>query len=58
MPWIAVYNAPTDNVEALIAYNVDPINGAPVSFVFNGQGELIARVVNPNELPQAIAKAQ
>ena len=55
MPWIAVWNAPTDNIEALVAYNVDPINGTPVSFVFNRQGELVKRVSDPTTLESIIA---
>lgn len=58
MPWTAVYNAPTDNVEALIAYNVDPINGGPVSFVFNAEGDLLSRVSDPAELAKAVAAAK
>lgn len=56
MPWIAVWNAPTDNIEALISYNVDPVNGNPVSFVFNRDGEVVERVSDPSKLDAAIAK--
>jgi hypothetical protein len=56
MPWIAVWNSPTDPIDALVSYNVDPINGAPVSFVFNRSGELMERVSDPNKLDAAIAK--
>jgi hypothetical protein len=56
MPWIAVWNAPTDNIEALVSYNVDPVNGDPVSFVFNRAGELMERVTDPSKLDAAIAK--
>lgn len=56
MPWISVWNSPTDNIEALINYNVDPINGAPVSFVFNRQGELVERVADPTKLSAIVAK--
>ncbi len=56
MPWIAVWNAPTDNIEALIGYNVDPVNGDPVSFIFNRAGEVVERVSNPSDLEAALAK--
>lgn len=55
MPWIAVYNSSADPVDALIAYNVDPINGAPVSFVFNRAGEVVTRVTDPDRLAAAVA---
>lgn len=57
MPWIAVYNSPTDDINALVAYNVDPIRGTPVSFVVNRQGEIIERVTDPSKLEAAVAKA-
>jgi hypothetical protein len=56
MPWIAVWNAPTDNIEALVGYNVDPVNGNPVSFIFNRAGEVVERVTDPSKLEAAIAK--
>jgi hypothetical protein len=56
MPWIAVWNSPTDPLDALISYNVDPINGSPISFVFNRSGELVERVADPTKLDAAIAK--
>jgi hypothetical protein len=40
----------------LVSYNVDPINGSPVSFVFNRSGELVERVADPNKLDAALAK--
>jgi hypothetical protein len=56
MPWIAVWNSPTDPLDALVSYNVDPVNGSPVSFVFNKSGELVERVVDPSKLEAALAK--
>lgn len=56
MPWIAVWNGPRDNVEALFNYNADPINGAPVTFVFNRAGELVERVSDPSKIAAAVAK--
>lgn len=57
MPWIAVYAPATDDNRVLVAYNVDPIHGNPVSFVFNRQGELVERVADPSKLGAAIARA-
>lgn len=56
MPWISVWNAPRDNVQALLAYNADPINNVPVSFIFNSKGELVERVSDPDKLAAAVAK--
>lgn len=55
MPWIAVWNGPMDPLDALVAYNVNPIEGDPVSFVFDSKGELVKRVVDPAELASALA---
>ena len=54
LPWISVYNRPTDPVDILIAYNADPINGNPTSFVFDRNGELVARVSDPAELQKIV----
>lgn len=56
MPWISVYNKPTDSADILVAYNANPVEGESVSFVFNRNGELVARVVNPADLASAVAK--
>lgn len=56
MPWIAVWNSPSDDVDALLAYNADPVRGNPVTFVFNSDGELVARVSDPADLDAAVAK--
>ena len=57
MPWISVYNRPTDPAEILVAYNVNPVDGAPTSFIFNRQGELIGRTADPAKLEEEVAKA-
>lgn len=57
MPWIAVWNAPTDNMEAAMAYNVNPVKGDPVSFIFNKSGEITQRVTDPEKLLSAVAQA-
>lgn len=56
MPWTTVYNRPGDSAEILIAYNCDPVNGDPVSFVFNANGDLIARIADPAELEAQLSK--
>lgn len=56
MPWISVWNSPADGVEVLLSYNADPVNGAPVCFVFNRNGELVERVSDPDSLMGAVAK--
>ena len=55
MPWIAVWNAPGDNTEALIRYNANPIDGQPVCFIFDKDGDLIQRITDPKELDAAVA---
>ncbi|MCH5219085.1 MAG: hypothetical protein J1F20_00840 [Muribaculaceae bacterium] len=54
LPWITVYNRPTDAIDILVAYNADPINGNPISFVFDRNGELIARIDDPANLQKVI----
>ena len=57
LPWTAVYNSANDGAEALVAYNVDIYNGGPVSYVFDGQGNILERVNSPANLKAAVAKA-
>lgn len=58
LPWTAVWATPDQRAEAMIAYNVNPIEGAPVSFIFDKEGQLVKRVVSPEELDAAIAAVQ
>ncbi len=53
LPWITVYNAPTDGVAPLSAYNV---GGLPATFVINRQGDIHVRVDNPQDLEATLAK--
>ena len=39
----------------MIAYNVNPIDGAPTSFIFDRSGQLVKRITSPEELPGAVA---
>lgn len=57
MPWTTVWAPLTDDSKVMTTYMADPVNGAPVSFVFNSQGDVAARVENPAELDAAVAKA-
>lgn len=56
MPWITVYCRPSEAEELMMTYNANPIDGAPQSFIFNRNGELVARIANPSELESAVAK--
>lgn len=56
MPWITVYNRPEDPADILMLYNANPVDGAPVSFVFNSNGEIVERVNDPAELAGVVAK--
>ncbi len=53
LPWITVWNAPTDGNVVLVQYNVGAL---PMTFIINRQGEVVERVVNPEELAQKISK--
>ena len=53
LPWITVWNSPTDGNAVLYSYNVGAV---PMTYVINRQGDIAARVVNPSELPAAVAK--
>lgn len=56
IPWTVVYNSADDPANICMLYNVDPVNGNPVSFVFNRHGEIVARVSNPADLEKELAK--
>ncbi len=55
MPWIAVFCPQNQGLDIMAAYNVDPIHGGPVSFIFNRQGDLVKRVSAPTELAASLA---
>lgn len=56
MPWITVYSHPAEATELLVQYNANPIDGGPVSLLFNRNGELVKRITNPAELDSAVAQ--
>lgn len=57
LPWISVWNRPGEPMDVLMHYNVDPINGAPVSFVIDGNGDITERINDPAALDAAVKKA-
>lgn len=52
LPWVTVYNSPTDGPVALANYNVGSL---PTLFII-ANGELRDRVTNPSQLESAVAK--
>lgn len=53
MPWTTVWAPLTDNSKLLTAYAVSSF---PVSFVYNSEGDVFARVENPDDLEATVAK--
>ncbi len=53
LPWITVYNTPSDGAAALRDYNVGAL---PATFIINRQGELVERVDQLNRLSSAVAR--
>lgn len=55
LPWTAVWANPAQARAIMIGYNANPVDGGPVSFIFNKQGELISRVSDPSKLESVIS---
>lgn len=55
LPWTAVWANPAQARAIMIGYNANPVDGGPVSFIFNKQGELISRVSDPAKLESVIS---
>lgn len=53
LPWITVYNAPTDGLAPLASYNVGSL---PLTFVIDRQGDVRSRVSDPRQLDKELAK--
>lgn len=53
LPWITVWNAPTDGSSVLVNYNVGAL---PMTFIIDKRGTIAERVVNPADLAKAVAK--
>lgn len=52
LPWITVWNAPTDGANVLIEYNCGAV---PLTYVIHN-GEIAARIEDPANLEKAVAK--
>ncbi len=53
LPWIAVWNSTTGGSEPLVQYNVGAL---PMTFIIDRQGNIAARVVNPENLQAEVEK--
>lgn len=53
LPWITVWNAPTDGMDVVAHYNV---GGLPLTYVIDRNGDIGARVVNPADIEKTVAK--
>jgi len=53
LPWIAVWNSTTDGVNPLVQYNVGAL---PMTFIIDRQGNIAARVTDPEKLPAEVEK--
>lgn len=53
LPWVTVWNSVTEGVGPMVSYNVGAL---PMTFIINRKGEIVARVVNPNDLAKQVAK--
>lgn len=53
LPWITVWNAPSDGSSVLSVYNVGAL---PMTYIINRQGDLTKRVIDPSELSAELAK--
>lgn len=52
LPWITVWNSPSDGISALTSYNVGTL---PITFVIR-KGEIVARILDPTKLAGEVAK--
>lgn len=53
LPWITVYNSPTDGSEALLHYNVTDL---PATFIIDRHGDIVERVTDITRLGSAVDK--
>lgn len=53
LPWVAVRQDPNEASEQIVRYNITTI---PVTFVIDGNGDIVERIDNPEELDAAIRK--
>ncbi len=52
LPWISVWNSATDGADILIKYNISAL---PTTFIIDHNGDIIARVDDPNKLESQLA---
>ncbi len=53
LPWITVWNSPTDGAATLATYNVGAL---PMTYIIERNGDLGERIVDPTTLAKAVAK--
>ena len=53
LPWITVWNAPTDGVGVLMQYNVGAL---PLTYIIDRNGDIGARVTDPDQLEKTVAR--
>ena len=53
LPWVTVWNSPSDGVAVLQQYNVGAF---PLSFIINRKGEIVSRVADQTKLAGEVAK--
>lgn len=53
LPWITVYNSPTDGVAPLTSYNVGAL---PATFIIDRQGDIRVRIDNPEQLEKELTR--
>lgn len=53
LPWISVWNAPTDGESVLMQYNVGAL---PMAYVINSRGEIVERITDARKMKSTVAK--
>lgn len=53
LPWVTVWNSPSDGNSTILNYNVNRI---PLTYIINADGELTKRVEDPTTLAAEVAK--
>lgn len=53
LPWVSVWNAPSDGNTVLVNYNVGVL---PLFYIIDNKGDLIERIEDPSELSSKVAK--
>ncbi len=53
LPWITVWNAPTDGTNIVLQYNISVL---PLTYIIDRSGEIAERIINPADIEKAIKK--